>query len=308
MKIGSFIKTRKFIFSFLLNALALALIGLSFSSPINKSLYSYETWSNCTSRYVAYDSRAFGKNYYCYYGDGVSVALSSGDGILVKADVYQFVNGVSYDDGSLLNERNVIEGIYSVLSDNEIAIPTTVANKYGLKIGDALYVNDSLKSEVKYIFRNLYNIKEPSLDGDGSVVFVGFGSPLSEKFVYAGFSNETDVYNEAYPFSRAKSEFLRTMFIYAGITSVLALVAELVLVLVYRKQEKANLYKDLISGGKANYYQSLIAVNLLLHLLPALIASAILTLVGCYLSALDVIGVAFILALIKCVALRLKVR
>lgn len=307
MKIGSLVKTKKFILSFFLNTLILTLIGFSFSRPVNKSYYSYETWNNCTSKYVAYDSRKFDKNYYYYFGDRVSVALNNGDGVLIKADVYQFIDGVTYDDGSLLNEKNVVDGFYSTLDDNEIAISDTVANKYGLKIGDALYVNDSLKPKVKYVFRNLYDIKEPSIDNDGNVVFVGFNSPILEKFIYAGFSNETTVFNEAYPFSKPKTKFLEIMFIYLGMTCVLALAAELALILVYRKQEKANLYEDLISGSKADYCQSLIVVNLLLHMLPALMASAVLASIRHFLSALTVVSVVLIVSLIKCIVLRLRV-
>ncbi len=308
MKIGSLIKTKKYIWSFLLNTLVLTLIGLSFSNPINKSFYSYETWCNCTSGYVAYDGRPFDKNYYYYYGDNVPLALSEGDGILVKADVYQFVDGAEYDEGSLLNKKNVVDGIYSALENNEIAIPETLASKYSLKLGDALYVRNSLKFKVQYIFRNLYNVKEASIVSDGNVVFVGFASPLSEKYVYAGFSNETAVFNEVYPFSKAKSEFLKTAFTYLGIISILALMVELVLILIYRKQEKANLYKDLISGSKTGYYQSLIMVNLLLHILPALIASTILASIRCYFGALAVIGVVLVLTLAKCAIFRFKVR
>lgn len=307
MKIGSLVKTKKYVLSFFLNTLILTLIGLSFSRPINKSYCSYETWSNCTSKYVAYDSRKFDKNYYYYFGDRVPVALNGGDAILIKAEVYQFIDGTAYDDGSLLNEKNVVDGVYSTLDNNEIAIPDTIANKYGLKIGDALYVNDSLRPKVKYVFRNLYDIKDPSIDSDRNVVFVGFDSPILEKFIYAGFSNETAVFNEVYPFSKPKSEFLETMFIYLGMTCILALAAELALILIYRKQEKANLYKDLISGSKADYCQSLIVVNLLLHMLPALIASAVLASIRCFLSALTMVSVVLILSLIKCIVLRLRV-
>lgn len=308
MKIGSFVKTKKFILSFFFNSLILTLIGFSFSNSVNESYSSYETWNNCTSKYIAYDSRKFDKNYYCYFGDDVSVALSRGDGILLNADVYQFIDGVAYDDGSLLNEKNIADGTYSILRDNEIAIPKRIANKYNLKIGDVLYLNGSLKSIVKYVFRDFYNIKEPSIGNDKNVVFVGSGKPMSKEFVYAGFSSETSVFNEAYPFSKPKFEFLVTMLMYLGAISVLALVAELAIVLIYRKQEKANLYKILISGSKTDYYQSLIVVNLLLHILPVLIASVILASIGCYLNAFTITFIVSMIVLIKCVTFRLKIR
>lgn len=161
--------------------------------------------------------------------------------------------------------------------------------------------------EVKYVFRNLYNIKDPSIFNDGNVVFLGFGKALADTYLYAGFSNETAVYNEIYPFSRAKSEFLKTTFIYLGLVLVLTLMVETMMILIYRKQEMASLYKDLISGSKAAYFQSLVFVNLLLHLLSALIASTVLSSIGCYLSAVTILSTVSLLVLIKCVVLRIQI-
>lgn len=307
MKIGSLIKTKKFLLSFLFNAIILTLIGVSFSIPINQSFYSYETWNNCTSRYIAYDSRKFEKNYYYYYGDNVPVSLKSGDGILVKADVYQFIDEIVYDNGSLLNEKNVVDGRYSNLVNGEIAIPSTIADKYGLKIGDSLVLDDTLNFKVKYIFRNLYDIKEPSIANSENVVFIGYEKLLDAKYVYAGFSSDTAVFNDVYTFAKAKSAFLKTLYIYIGITVVLALIAQMVIILIYRKQEKANLYKDLISGSKTSYFQSLIIVNLLLHVLPVLIATSILIALGCNLSGLALTVGVLMITVAKCIILRVKV-
>lgn len=124
MKIWSFVKNKKFILSFLLSTLILTLIGASFSQPINKSYYSYKTWDNCTSKYVAYDSREFDKNYYYYYGDEVTLSPNSGDGILIKADVYQFVDDVTYDDGSLLNKKTSLREFIQNSKITRLPFPT----------------------------------------------------------------------------------------------------------------------------------------------------------------------------------------
>ncbi len=304
---GSLIRTKKFLLSFLLNTIILTLIGVSFSKLINQSFYSYETWNNCTSKYIAYDNRKFDKNYYYYYGDNVTVSLKSGDGILVKADVYQFIDEIVYDNGSLLNDKNVVDGQYSNLVNGEIAIPTTIADKYELKIGDSLIIDDTLNFKVKYIFRNLYDIKEPSITNSGNVVFIGSEKLLDAEYVYAGFSSDTAVFNNVYPFSKAKSEFLKTLYIYIGISVVLALITQMVIILIYRKQEKANLYKDLISGSRSSYFQSLIIVNLLLHVLPVLIATSILIALGCNLSGLALTVGVLMITVAKCIILRVKV-
>lgn len=307
MKIGSFIRTKKFLLSFLFNTIVLTLIGVSFSQLINQSFYSYETWNNCTSKYVAYDSRKFTKNYYYYYGDNVIVSLNSGDGIVVKADVYQFIDGIEYDTDSLLNEKNIVAGNYSNLKNGEIAIPLPIANKYKLKIGDTLILDDTLSFKVKYIFRSLYNIKEPSITNSGNVVFIGYEGIFETEHMYAGFSSDTDVFNDVYPFANAKSEFSKTLCLYLSLTIVLALIAESVIILIYRKQEKKNLYEELLSGSRTSYFQSLIIVNLLLHVLPVLYSSLFLIVFGWYLSAIAIIVAVLLITLMKCAALRIRI-
>lgn len=307
MKIGSFIKTPKFIISFVLNVMFLTLFGGIFSQSINQSFYSYKTWNNCTSKYVFYDSRKFAKNCYYYYGDNVIVSLNSGDGILIKADVYQFIDGITYDNGSLLNENNIVSGNYSDLKNCEIAIPSTIADKYKLKIGDSLILDDAFSFKVKYIFRNLYDIKEPSITNSSNVIFIGYENLLKVEYIYAGFSSNANVFNKVYLFEKAKSDFLKTIYIYLGLTMILALLPEIVILLIYRKQEKTNLYIELISGSKISYFQSLIFVNLLLHALPVLIASSFLTIFRCYLSAVALTATVLIITLIKCVVLRVKI-
>lgn len=307
MKFWSFIRTKKFLLSFLFNTLVLIIIGVSFSQLINQSFYSYETWTNCTSKYVAYDSRKFIENYYYYYGDNVIVSLNSGDGIVIKADVYQFIDGIAYDTGSLLNEKNIVIGNYSDLKNGEIAIPLPMADKYKLKIGDTIILDDTLNFKVKYIFRDLYNIKEPSITNSGNVVFIGYEDIFETEHVYAGFSSDTNVFNNVYPFANAKYEFLRTLYLYLSLTIVLALMAESAIILIYLKQEKKNLYKELLSGSKTSYFQSLIILNLLLYVLPVLFSSLVLIVCECYLSAIALIVAVLFITLMKYAALRVMI-
>lgn len=306
MKILSFLSQKKFICLFFINFLVLVLPVFLFSKDINKSYDSYKTFNNCTSTYIAYDSRKFAKNYYYYYDNGIIISLQKGDGTSIKADVYQFIDDVTYDDGSLLNEKNIACGTYSNLKDSEIAIPESIAKKNNLKIDDTLFIN-SLDSKIKYIFKDLYNIKEPSITSDECVVFIGSSSPIKQNYVYAGFSNTSNVFNKIYIFSKAKSEFLKTIIFNSAIIVVLNSIIQIIIICFYKKQEETNLKNELISGSKKDYYQSLFLATFFLHIFPSLIALTSLLSLHYYISAIVSFATVFIISLIKIIVLKIKV-
>ncbi len=307
MGVRSLLISQKFLISFAVNIVFLALIGFLFSSSINSSVYSLETWKNCESSYIAYDAREFDNNCYYYFGKNVSVNLSTGDSVRVNADVYQFVNGKKYDNRSLLNQNNVMNGEYADLKANEIAIPESLSKKYNLNIGDHLYVFGTNEHTIQYVFRNLYDIKNPSIDSNGSVVFIGGDTAIAEFDYYAGFGSINAVYNEVYTFSKAKSAFAGTTIVYCCLTATLSAIVELVIMFFFRKAEMKNLYVDWISGSKSNYCRSLIGVNALIYFVPAMLSSMILAVTANYLSSIVIVSTAFIFTIAKMLVMRIKI-
>lgn len=307
MGIRSLLISKKFLISFAVNIIFLTLIGFLFSSSINSSIYSLKTWNNCESSYIAYDTREFDNNCYYYFGKNVSVNLSTGDSIRVNTDVYQFVNGKKYDNRSLLNQDNIKDGKYADLKANEIAIPESMSKKYNLNIGNHLYVFGTKEYTIQYVFRNLYDIKNPSIDSNGSVVFIGGETAITEFTYYAVFGNTNAVYNEVYTFSKAKSTFIGTTTVYCCLTAILSLIVELVIMFFFRKAEMKNLYVDWISGSKFNYCRSLIGVNMLIYFAPAMLSSTILAFTANYLSSIVIVSTALIFTITKMLVMRIKI-
>lgn len=280
MRLLSLATTRKFLISFFINVTLLFCTGIAFSSSINISAYSLQTWNNCSSSYIAFDSREFIDNCYYYYNKSVSINLNEGDSIRLNVEVYQFIAGKNYDEHSLLNSSNVEEGKYCDLKNNEIAIPKNIATKYKINVGDDLVVSGNKLYSVKYIFRDFYDIKKPSIYSTGNVVFIGGDEKLSNEFVYAGFGTDTGVYNEIYTFGKAEKEFVKTIALNVFLISVISIITQIGIIIRFRKQELKNLYKDCVSGSKKNYLSSILGVNVIIHLIPAVIASIALLLMG----------------------------
>lgn len=304
----SLFSTKKYWVTLVFNILLVSLIGLSFSSFINVSSYNLQTWNNTTSKYVAYDARKFSTNCYVYYGKSISFNLSEGDSIRIIADIYQFIEGNSYDEKSLLNKKNIVSGIYKELNGNEIAIPDNIAKEYSLNIGDIIYLNANIAYTIKYIFRNLYDIKKPNIDSNNGVIFIGSTiKKLSSNYTYAVFDNISKDYNEVYLFSKIINKFKFDKFLYLFIEIGLSLIVQIVITFMYKKSELSNLYKDLICGSKKRYYRSLLGVNFFIHLMPMLIASLILLILNNILISICLVISSLIYFVLKVIAYRIKI-
>lgn len=309
MRLKSLFVTKKYLITLVINIILIVFIGISFSSIINNSIYNLLTWSNTTSAYVAYDHREFAKNTYVYYGKNIFFTLEKGDSIKIDADIYQFIDNKVYDDRTLLNRKNIVSGSYMELKGNEIAIPESIHNRYSLNIGSFIYLDSSQPFEIKYIFRNLYNIKNPMIDSDENVMFIGAtNSKLHYDYIYAVFDNITKEYNEVYLFSKATIKFKQDALIYLSIELILVLLIQILITIMYKKAELKNLYKDLLSGDKNRYFESLFGVNSLIHLLPMLVSSAILLIFKEFLIGMSIIATALLYYIFKVMIYRIKMR
>lgn len=306
MRIISFIKTKKYIVTLLINFLLLIIFGISISSLINEVFHAYQTFNNCESTYVAYDTRKFEKNYYYYYKNDIDILLKKNN-ILINAEVYQFINEVIYDNYSLLSSKNIALGSYSNLNNYEIAIPERIANKYKITINDSLFINKQTEYKIKYIFKDLYDIKHPSIYETDNVIFVGGDIPINSNYIYAGFSNATASYNEIYTFSKAKKNLVNTLFLYIGLIVLLDVFVETCIALLYKKEEAKNLYKDLISGSKSLYYNSLFIINFMLHVLPSSISFLLLIIIGDTIAGTTIVITTLLFTMLKIIILKLKV-
>lgn len=308
MRVYSVLKTKRFWISFAIEALMFSLIGVLFSGIINNSFKVLETWSNCDSSYIAYDSRKFDDNCYAFYGNDVRVNLSRGDSIRIKSDVYQFLENVNYDSRSLLNEKNVIAGEYKELSSNEMCISAYLSKEYGINIGDRLFVDGTDEYTIKYIYRDFGNIKEPKIQTEDSVLFLGVSSnPLRSSYQFAVFNNVTKDYNNIYIFNKALKPIKNNLIIYSLICSVLFVIPAVISIVLSWKPETKHLYKVFISGDRKRFLGTILAYNFLILILPALLSGFAILILGSWVIACYLFGVCMLAFITKMLCLRLKI-
>ena len=308
MKLLSVFKTGKFCLSVLIEIMLFLVVGFLLSSPIKKFVGTIETFKNCDSSYVAYDSRKFENNCFIFHGENVKVNLSLGDSIRVKADVYQFLDDVNYDDKSIINKKNIVAGDYVNLVGNQIAISQRTMEKYNLNIGDYLYLNNSSKYEIVFVFEYIHNIKEPTIQYTGDVVFIGTSSEnLSSDYKFAVFDNISKEYNEIFIFNKYIHKIEITLYYYVGLTLLIYAIVQMTIILIFRKQEIKNLYKVAINGRKLRYNVTLYGFNGLLLILPAFVSSLFLILFGSKIIGICLILLSLITYLVKTTIMKICV-
>ncbi len=307
MKILSVFKTKKFLISITIESLLFVLVGVLFSKNISNSFYVLDTWSNCESSYIAFDSRRFEENCYAFYGNTVKVNTSKGDSVRLDCDVYQFLPGVNYDNRSLLNEKNVTSGTFKILSSNEIAVPEHIHNDYKIGVGQKLVLDGKDEYIVQFIFRNFRNIKEPSIDSKDSVVFIGTSNePIKADFNYAVFNNVTKDYNDVFLFNKTLASIRDNLMVNMIISCVLFLASIFMALVFLRKSEQKQLFKVSVSGSKKGFIETLYGFNFLLLLLPTIFCGLLIGLFGSWEVACALGIISLSVYLIKTSWLKLK--
>lgn len=209
MRIFKVFKTYKFSIIFSIEIIFFIALGLIFSGFVSSLEYKLETYGDCESTYIAYDSREFENNCYVYYGKHLNFNLSKGDSVRINCESYQFIDKVKYDAKSLINEKNVIYGEYKILDTSEIAIPEYVHKHYKLNVDDFLYLNGTEEYKIKFVFRDIGDVK--NIKSNSTEISLFFGKtkqPIISQFKYAVFDNNSNSYNEIYLFSNHIINFL----------------------------------------------------------------------------------------------------
>ena len=287
MKIFKVFNTKRFSITFISKMILFVIIGLLFSYFVSNSQSCIATYNNCEASYIAYDSRKFDENCYRYYGKDLHFNLSSGDSIRINCETYQFLDNVIYDNKSLINSKNVINGIYSILEPNQIAIPDYASHEYKVNIGDSLFLNGLFEYKIKYIFRNIGNIKEIKQNSTDVTIFIGkTNNPIQDKFKFAIFDNSTKDFNEVFLFLKGLLSLKKDIWVFTIIPTILFFFIQLISNIIFKKLEKKQLYKAAIGGSLSRYNQVLYGFNALLLLLPSIICSIIITFFGNYLIAI----------------------
>lgn len=266
----SLIKSKKFIAVFISTLVLILALGFSFNGLSSKAFSGHNTFNNCDATYVAYDSRIFDSNCYAFYDKDLKFNIDNKDeSIRIPCYTYQFLDGVTYDQKSLLNQRNTTKGVYKILEAGEIAIPVFLENKFSKHVGDFLYLDGFDKYEIKFIFNDLYSIKNVDMNDNEMSVFIGKNSIINqEKKSFAVFDNVSEVYNEVYSFETAKKSFKNTLVLSILSVFIFSLGLLLVVSLIYRKDKNSYFRILLLSGNKKRYFTDSFCFELLIILVP----------------------------------------
>lgn len=309
MRIFEVFKTYKFSIIFSIEIIFFIALGLIFSGLVSNLEYKLDTYGNCESTYIAYDSREFENNCYVYYEKQLNFNLSKGDSVRINCESYQFIDNVKYDTKSLINEKNVIYGEYKILDANEIAIPEYVHKHYKLNVNDFLYLSGSEEYRIKFVFRDIGDVKNiKSNSTEFSIFFGKTKQPIISQFKYAVFDNNSNSYNKIYLFSNHILNLKQEIFTYMVIFVVFMTLIILTDNLLFIKDEKKQLYKVRMSGSQTDYYRMLIVFNFLLIMLPTLIGGAVICAFGNLHIFVSLLIVSIIVFLVKIITLRIKIR
>lgn len=145
--------------------------------------------SSCT--FIAYDDWTTESDSYAFYGNNIDV-YNKDDESLLNVSVAQFIENTSYSCYSFVNKKNTIEGNYSILNEGEIALPYSFKQKYNFKINSCLFV-DGLKCNVKYFFRDIYQVHSINTSIAEQTIFVGKKTINKKITQYLKFYPDSDV-------------------------------------------------------------------------------------------------------------------
>lgn len=272
-----FRKNIRFYFSLILGCFFSAFILLTFSTEFNKRELLLETYNNCDVDIVAYNYAPLKTNSYVYFAKDKYIKFSSSSAKILNANVYQFMEGQEYSSLSLLNEKNVIKGDYSILEKNEIAIPKYLEENYNLAIGDNLYLQDGTKLTIKYIFADIYDVYFANYNSTSCSVFVGIDTfEIAKDQMYCSFEQNVDGYKmeSLYLVKKTATDYLLK---YSIITVCLVLLFQCFISL-FRTKSEINAFRKMKLDGVKRIYSNVMLVEGIYIFTPFLLISLFLLL------------------------------
>ena len=309
-KYMSLFKNKKVLITSLMMCLLSIGVCFAFNNLILESYSGLRTWRNTDSTYVAYDSRKFEENCFVYYGKSLTFNVErEKESIKLPSYCYQYIGDVEYNSKSILNEKNVIRGVYSKLSGREIAIPESISNHYKKTIGDYFYLNGNIAYTIKYITADFYSIYDATIKSDASSIFVGSSNELlGAKESYAVFDNISRDYNQVFSFKHITDNFRNTFII--GISSFSLIIIGILIfnILFYKKEKIATLNESSLCGIKSLVIKDLLVMNVSTIVVPFVATVVLFFFLKNYLLSGILTCIVLVFFVIDSIVLRKKVK
>lgn len=267
--IGYILKIKSYYITCFILTVLLLVISLAFANAWTRTTETLKTFNQCSANIIAYDTLSDTKDSFANYERNARVSLTEEDGASFNVFVYQFLEDTIYTDKTIVNSRNIVAGTFKILQVNEIAVPNSIAKQYHLAVGDNIFV-DGKSCEIKFIYRDIYQIYTANFSIAQTVVFVGVNTiPQKDVVNYCNFDPAETVHQQLRNINTIRKNLSSQSAVYLISISILTITCSLIMTLFRRKKEVKAFRTYRLSGGRATLRELLLVE--LMFILPCIL-------------------------------------
>ena len=268
-RIGYILKTKSYYITCLILTILFLMISFAFANVWTRTTETLKTFNQCSANTIAYDAIPDIKDSFANYERNVRVSLTEEEGASLNVFVYQFLENNTYTDKTIVNSQNVVIGNFDVLNTNEIAIPISIANQHNLGVGDSIFVNGE-SCEIKFIFRDVYQIYDVNFSISQTVVLVGTNTVVDADVVnYCNFDPAETVHQQMRNLNPIRKNLSSQRTVYLISISLLTVVCSFIMSLFRRKEEVKAFRNYRFSGGRTTIFKLLLVE--LMYIVPCIL-------------------------------------
>ena len=267
--IGYILKTKHYYITCLILTFLFLAISLAFTNVWTRTTETLKTFNQCSANTIAYDAVPDITDSFANYERNARVSLSEEEGESLNVFVYQFLENTNYTDKSIVNSQNVVFEGFNVLNANEIAIPISIAKQHDLSVGDNIFVNGE-SCEIKFIFRDVYQIYDVNFSISQTVVLVGINTVGSADVVnYCNFNPAETVHQQMRSLNPIRKNLSSQRAVYLISISILTIACSFIMTLFRRKEEVKAFRNYRLSGGRSTLRELLLVE--LMFIMPCIL-------------------------------------
>lgn len=268
-RIGYILKTKNYYITCLILTILFLVISLAFTKVWTRTTETLKTFNQCSANTIAYDTIPDTKDSFANFERNVRVSLTEEEGESVNVYVYQFLENINYTDKTIVNSQNIVSGDFTVLGINEIAIPNSVAKQYNLSVGNSIFV-DGESCEIKFIYRDVYQIYDVNFSISQTVVLVGTNTVVGADVVnYCNFDPAETVHQQMRNLNPIRKNLSSQRTVYLVSISLLTFVCSFIMSMFRRKEEVKAFRNYRFSGGRTTIFKLLLVE--LMYIVPCVL-------------------------------------
>lgn len=270
-----FLKTRLYWVSASFILILFLSISFIFNNFIQLRYDLVNAFDESTAKYVAYENRDMDKNSFYFFGKSDYINSPLGDSEILNVDIYQQRSGVVYDSDSLFQP-------HFMLQKNEIAIPKSLANKFGLKKNDVLYMGET-ELKIAGIYNDVYGVYSIQYSTNTGTVILGESTlePDNDVLFANFFEDDNATHSNVYILSSVRQHAFFELSVFLVAAALLMILSVIIIDKFKAKVEKIALARLYILGDN-NILRNLTFVELFFIVIPVILSSAFVVLIFKY--------------------------